>query len=125
MYILFFLSINYASLISRRTNYDILEIIDHSLDINLTGNQVRYKFQDAPILNGITIHERGSIVVMLVPTVSCVHRLTFLHPSFEVIIVRSFRYVSCGISFIDFFSIYRNPTSHVCHPYFRTCLQTA
>ncbi|XKL59635.1 hypothetical protein PGB90_000651 [Kerria lacca] len=66
-----------------RTNYDILEVIEHSLDINLCGNQIRYKFQDAPILNGITIHERGSMVIMLVPTVSSVHRLTFLHPSFE------------------------------------------
>lgn len=68
----------------RRTNYDVLEIIDHSLDTNLTGNQVRYKFQDAPILNGISIHERGSVVIMLVPTVSSVHRLTFLHPLYEV-----------------------------------------
>lgn len=68
----------------RKTNYDVLEIIEESLDTNLCNNQVRYKFQDAPILDGITVHERGGVVIMLVPTVSSLHRLTFLHPSVDV-----------------------------------------
>ena len=76
----------------------MLEIIEQSLDTNLCSNQVRYKFPDAPILDGISIYERGSIVIMLVPTVSSVHRLTFLHPSFDVsslraIVVRYFKYI--------------------------------
>ncbi|KAJ1526649.1 hypothetical protein ONE63_008234 [Megalurothrips usitatus] len=56
---------------------DILELIEHSLDVNLIGNQVRYRFQDSPVLEGLTIHETLQGVVVLVSTVSSIHRLKF------------------------------------------------
>lgn len=64
-----------------RLNNDVLELVEESLDINLTNNRLKYKFRDTPILDGITIHETQSNVIILVPTVSSIHRLTFLHPS--------------------------------------------
>nr|XP_018896125.1 PREDICTED: nuclear pore complex protein Nup160 homolog [Bemisia tabaci] len=63
-----------------RTNDDVLELVEQSLNLNLSGNQVRYRFQDSPILEGVTIHETFNRVVILVPTISSVHRLTFSHP---------------------------------------------
>lgn len=56
---------------------DILELVEHSLDVNLVGNQVRYKFQDSPVLEGLTIHETHQGIVVLVCTVSSIHRLRF------------------------------------------------
>lgn len=73
----------YASInvfLYRRINYDVLELVEHSLDVNLTGNRVRYKFSDTPILDGVSIHETYENVVVLVPTVCSVHRLKFPHP---------------------------------------------
>lgn len=64
----------------RRTNHDILELVEQSLDVNLVGNHVRYRFTDMPILEGISVHETINSVVVLVATVSSVHRLTFKHP---------------------------------------------
>ncbi|XP_071447164.1 nuclear pore complex protein Nup160 homolog, partial [Hetaerina americana] len=65
-----------------RITGDVLELVEQSLEINLIGNHVRYKFQDTAILEGLSIHEAGggSNVVLLVATVSSVHRLTFPHP---------------------------------------------
>lgn len=65
----------------RHTNHDILELIEQSLDVNLSGNRIRYRFVDTPILDGITIHETYGNVVILVPTVCSVHRLIFPHPN--------------------------------------------
>lgn len=64
----------------RHTNHDVLELIEQSLDLNLSGNRIRYRFVDTPILDGITIHETHGNVVILVPTVCSVHRLIFPHP---------------------------------------------
>lgn len=64
----------------RHTNQDVLELIEQSLDVNLSGNRIRYRFVDTPILDGITIHETHGSVVILVPTVCSVHRLIFPHP---------------------------------------------
>lgn len=61
----------------RRLYDDILELVEHSLDFNLVGNQVRYKFQDSPVLEGLTIHETQQGIVVLVCTVSSIHRLKF------------------------------------------------
>lgn len=61
----------------RRLYDDILELVEHSLDVNLIGNQVRYRFQDSPVLEGLTIHETLQGIVVLVCTVSSVHRLKF------------------------------------------------
>ncbi|KAJ8959900.1 hypothetical protein NQ318_011637 [Aromia moschata] len=63
-----------------RINYDILELVEYSLDVNLTGNRIRYKFKDTPILDGISIHETMENIIVLVPTVCSVHRLIFSHP---------------------------------------------
>lgn len=64
----------------RRINYDVLELVEHSLDVNLSGNRVRYKFSDTPILDGVSIHETYENIVVLVPTVCSVHKLIFPHP---------------------------------------------
>lgn len=64
----------------RRIIHDILEIIEQSLDITLAGNALRYRFVDTPILDGISIHETCTSVIVLVPTVCSIHRLVFPHP---------------------------------------------
>lgn len=58
----------------------MLEIVEHSLDVNLSGNKVRYRFIDTPVLDGISIYETFHNVIILVPTVCSVHRLIFPHP---------------------------------------------
>lgn len=63
-----------------RICHDVLELVEHSLDINLANCRVRYKFTDTPILDGISIHETINSVVILIVTVSSVHKLTFSHP---------------------------------------------
>ncbi|KAI4461367.1 nuclear pore complex protein [Holotrichia oblita] len=63
-----------------RIIHDILEIIEQSLDITLAGNALRYRFVDTPILDGISIHETCTSVIVLVPTVCSIHRLVFPHP---------------------------------------------
>uniref|UniRef100_A0A1Y1M1R8 Uncharacterized protein n=1 Tax=Photinus pyralis TaxID=7054 RepID=A0A1Y1M1R8_PHOPY len=63
-----------------RINRDVLELTEQSLDVNLTGNKIKYRFIDTPILDGITIYETPENVIILVPTVCSVHRLIFLHP---------------------------------------------
>jgi hypothetical protein len=66
--------------VNRRIYHDVLELTEHSLDVNLVGNNIRYKFQDTPVLEGLTIHETYSSILVLVATVSSVHRLSFPHP---------------------------------------------
>lgn len=63
-----------------RICHDVLELVEHSLDINLANCRVRYKFTDTPILDGISIHETVNSVVILIVTVSSVHKLSFSHP---------------------------------------------
>lgn len=65
----------------RRTYQDILELVEESLDLTLSGNLVRYRFQDTPILPKVTVHESHGSVVVLVATVASVHRLVFPHPN--------------------------------------------
>lgn len=55
-------------------------MVEHSLDINLANCRVRYKFTDTPILDGISIHETINSVIILIATVSSVHKLSFPHP---------------------------------------------
>lgn len=66
--------------ICRRTSNDVLELVEQSLDVNLSGNRVRLRFTDTPVLDGISIHEYYGSVIILVPTVCSVHRLVFPHP---------------------------------------------
>ena len=63
-----------------RTNHDNLELIETSLDWDLRKNRVKYRFQDTPVLSGVSIHETYHHVVILVATVSSVHKLRFPHP---------------------------------------------
>lgn len=49
------------------------------MDINLIDNHVRYKFADSPVLT-VSIFETQVSVIILVVTVSSLHRLTFSHP---------------------------------------------
>lgn len=63
-----------------RISHDVLELVEHSLDINLANCRVRYKFTDTPILDGISIHETINSVIILIVTVSSVHKLSFPHP---------------------------------------------
>ncbi|VVC32071.1 Hypothetical protein CINCED_3A016039 [Cinara cedri] len=65
-----------------RVLYDKLELVEHSLDTNLTENQVRIHFRDSPVLDsGISVYETSEFVVLLVPTACSCHRLTFPRPS--------------------------------------------
>lgn len=63
-----------------RISHDVLELVEQSLDVNLIGNRIKYKFINTPVLDGITIHEVFNSVVVLVSAVSSVHRLSFPHP---------------------------------------------
>jgi nuclear pore complex protein Nup160 len=64
-----------------RVLYDKLELVEHSLDTNLTENQVRIHFRDSPVLDsGISVYETSESVVLLVPTACSCHRLTFPKP---------------------------------------------
>jgi hypothetical protein len=60
---------------------DTLELTEISLDHKLDRNRVKFRFMDAPILSGgISIHETLHEVVVLVATVSSVHKMSFPHP---------------------------------------------
>ncbi|KAH1005345.1 hypothetical protein HUJ04_006346 [Dendroctonus ponderosae] len=60
---------------------DCLELIEHSLDVNLTGNKLKIRFTDSPIIDGLSVRETEENVLILVPTVCSVHRLIFPHPA--------------------------------------------
>ena len=64
-----------------RTSHDTLELHEVSLNHNLVGGRVRFRFLDTPLLPGISVHEAWGQVVVLVATVSSVHKLSFSHPS--------------------------------------------
>lgn len=65
---------------NRRTNRDILELSEISLDLNLINSNIRYKFADSPVL-AVQIFEQDENVIVLVATVSSVHYLKFSHPN--------------------------------------------
>ena len=66
-------------LLHRRTNGDILELSEISLDLNLIDNAIRYKFTDAPIL-AVSIAESNDNIFVLVATVGSLHQLKFTQP---------------------------------------------
>lgn len=66
-------------LLFRRTYHDVLELSEISLDFNLYDNNVRYRFTDSPVLS-VTITEHEHSVIVLVTTVSSLHRLNYPHP---------------------------------------------
>ena len=64
-----------------RTSHDVLELTETSLDLHLTANRVKYKFQDTPLLSGgVAVYETIHHVVILVATVGSVHKMVFPHP---------------------------------------------
>lgn len=63
-----------------KTNNNVLELIEESLDVNLIGNRLRLRFQHTPLLEGVSIFETQSCVVVLAATVASVHRISFPHP---------------------------------------------
>lgn len=63
-----------------RASHDVLELVETSLDWDLRVNRVKYRFKDTPVLAGVSVHETFHHVVILVPTVSSVHKLVFTHP---------------------------------------------
>lgn len=63
-----------------KSNNDILELTELSLDVNLTGNELKLHFQKSPVLEGVSVHETIDKVFILVATVSSVHRFIFTHP---------------------------------------------
>lgn len=40
-----------------RTSHDTLELTEISLNHNLAGGRVRFKFVDTPLLPGVSVHE--------------------------------------------------------------------
>ncbi|XP_017303944.1 uncharacterized protein LOC103520270, partial [Diaphorina citri] len=60
---------------------NILELVEHSLDVNVAGNQLRYKFEDSPVLgDSISMYETKQNIVLLVATISSVHKIKFPRP---------------------------------------------
>lgn len=73
--------VNYTNvLLNRRINKDTIEFKEISMDIELEGNELHLRLQNIPVLEGISIHETPTDVVILFATVGSVHRLIFPHP---------------------------------------------
>lgn len=67
----------------RQTTSDAIELSEASLDVNLSGANLRCKVAPGtPPLNNITVYERAGSqhVVILAATVSSIHRFVFPHP---------------------------------------------
>ena len=64
-----------------RTQGDSIEINEVSRNYKLIGNRVRFRFVDTPLLPGTTVHETLDNVVILIPTMGSIHKLSFTHPS--------------------------------------------
>lgn len=78
IYFLYF-SIHFPSF-DRRINKDTIELKEISMDMELEGNELHLRLQNLPILDGVSIHETPTEVVVLFATVGSVHRLSFPHP---------------------------------------------
>lgn len=57
----------------------VLELSENSLDVNLKNKNLRLTFEESPIL-AVNISETFDNVVILVTTISNIHRFTFIHP---------------------------------------------
>lgn len=70
-------------LLFRRTTSDAIELSEASLDVNLTGANLRCKVAPGtPPLSTITVYECvvNNSFVILAATVSSVHKFVFPHP---------------------------------------------
>jgi len=63
-----------------KVNNTIIDFIETSLDKNLIGNRLRLKFQNTPILDGVSVNETQNEIYILIATVSSVFRITLPHP---------------------------------------------
>lgn len=63
-----------------KTNHNVLELTEESLDVNLVGNKLRLRFQHTPLLEGVSIFETRNHLVVLAATIASVHRISFPHP---------------------------------------------
>lgn len=63
-----------------RTCDDVLELVEQSLDVSLSGRALRIRFPDTPVLEGVSVHEAERAIVVLCATVSSVHRFSFPLP---------------------------------------------
>ncbi|KAH8034825.1 hypothetical protein HPB51_003112 [Rhipicephalus microplus] len=63
-----------------KTNHNVLELAEESLDVDLVGNRLRLRFQHTPLLEGVSIFETRNNLVVLAATIASVHRLSFPHP---------------------------------------------
>lgn len=82
----------------RRIKQDVVEIIEQSLDCNLSGSCVKFQFEGTPILEGgVSIHETRENVIILVVTVASVHRLVFPHPNSFSFVVSCVSCILCCI----------------------------
>lgn len=57
----------------------VLELSENSLDANLKNKNLRLTFEESPIL-AVHISETLDNVIILVTTISNIHRFTFVHP---------------------------------------------
>ncbi|KAG5683941.1 hypothetical protein PVAND_013197 [Polypedilum vanderplanki] len=57
----------------------VLELSENSLDVNLKNKNLRLTFEESPIL-AVNISETHDNVVILVTTISNIHRFQFIHP---------------------------------------------
>jgi nuclear pore complex protein Nup160 len=57
----------------------VLELSENSLDLNLKNKNLRLTFEDSPILS-VHISETQDNVILLVATISNIHRFSFVHP---------------------------------------------
>lgn len=57
----------------------VLELSENSLDVNLKNKNLRLTFEESPILS-VHISETQDNVIILVATISNIHRFQFIHP---------------------------------------------
>lgn len=57
----------------------VLELSENSLDVNLKNKNLRLTFEESPIL-AVNISETQDNVIILVITISNIHRFVFVHP---------------------------------------------
>ncbi|XP_070491725.1 nuclear pore complex protein Nup160 homolog [Chironomus tepperi] len=57
----------------------VLELSENSLDVNLKNKNLRLTFEESPILS-VFISENQDHVIILVATISNIHRFQFIHP---------------------------------------------
>lgn len=108
-----------------RVLYDKLELVEHSLDTNLTENQMRIHFRDSPVLDsGISVYETSESVVLLVPTACSCHRLIFPRPNCldddtvnESVTTDASIFSNFNVPSIDDLSTFYSYNAELSHPY--------